>query len=94
MNGLDVDYEEKIHENLNKNPLGFHQTEIIALLALDLLSVSQNIINPVTDEPFKIKFGKIIEEFPKCNELFCRFSLWHGSRWNCGKQKFSILFIW
>ena len=51
--------DEEMNENIDKNPLGLHQTEIIASLALDLLSVSQNIINPVTNEPFKIKFGKI-----------------------------------
>ena len=51
---LDDDMVEKI----DKNPLRLHQTEIIALLALDLLKASQNIINPVTKEPFNVKFGK------------------------------------
>ncbi|CAF0865964.1 unnamed protein product [Adineta steineri] len=40
-----------------KNPHGFHQTEIIAYLALDLLNASKSIINPVTNQPFKVKFG-------------------------------------
>jgi len=48
-----------MNENTDKNPLGLHQTEIIASLALDLLSVSQKVVNPVTNEPFKIKVGKI-----------------------------------
>ncbi|CAF0866327.1 unnamed protein product [Adineta ricciae] len=41
----------------SKNPLGFHQTEIIAFLALDLLDASAHIINPITQKPFKVKFG-------------------------------------
>ena len=52
------DPEEEIPEKVDKNPLGLHQTEIIALLALDLLNATQHIINPVTNEPFNVKFGK------------------------------------
>ena len=50
--------DEDMVEKIDKNPLRLHQTEIIALLALDLLKASQNIINPVTKEPFNVKFGK------------------------------------
>jgi len=53
------DEQEDMNENTDKNPLGLHQTEIIASLALDLLSVSQKVVNPVTNEPFKIKIGEI-----------------------------------
>ena len=52
------DLDEEIPEKIDKNPLGLHQTEIIALLAIDLLNASQNIINPVTNQPFNVKFGK------------------------------------
>ncbi len=55
----DDEEDEEMKENIDKNPLGLHQTEIIASLALDLLNESQNIINPVTNEPFKVKIGKI-----------------------------------
>ena len=54
-----TDSEGEMDEKTDKNPLGLHQTEVIASLALDLLNASQDIINPVTEEPFKVKIGKI-----------------------------------
>jgi hypothetical protein len=51
------DEQEETNESMDKNPLGLHQTEIIASLALDLLDITQTIINPITNEPFRAKFG-------------------------------------
>ena len=48
---------DESNKKIDKNPLGLHQTEIIASLALDLLNASEHIINPVTREPFNVKFG-------------------------------------
>lgn len=48
---------DESNKKVDKNPLGLHQTEIIASLALDLLNASEHIINPVTKEPFNVKFG-------------------------------------
>lgn len=45
------------NDKVDKNPLGLHQTEIIASLALNLLEVTRTLINPITQEPFKVKFG-------------------------------------
>ena len=50
--------------SFDKNPLGLHQTEIIASLALDLLCIGKKIINPITNEPFKTKFGISMACFP------------------------------
>lgn len=51
------DLDEETPDKIDKNPLGLHQTEIIALLAIDLLNASQKIINPLTNQPFSVKFG-------------------------------------
>jgi hypothetical protein len=41
-----------------KNPLGLNQAEIIAGLALDLLKSSKKVVNPITKQPFRVKFGR------------------------------------
>jgi hypothetical protein len=41
-----------------KNPLGLNQAEIIAGLALEMLKRSKNLINPTTNQPFRLKLGK------------------------------------
>lgn len=41
-----------------KNPLGLNQGEVIAGLALELVKSSKRLINPVTQEPFRVKIGK------------------------------------
>lgn len=78
-----------------KNPLGLNQAEIVAGLALDLVKHSRRVINPVTKQPFRVKFGRKLS-------LFCffisfsdenRFSFWFGCWWNCRSEEFSILFI-
>lgn len=46
-----------------KNPLGLNQAEIIAALSLDLVKNSKRVINPVTKQPFRVKFGRE-KEFP------------------------------
>jgi hypothetical protein len=51
--------EENMDEEVDKNPSGLNQSEIVASLALDLLNVCQNIVNPITNAPFKVKIGKI-----------------------------------
>lgn len=56
------DFQDTTNKDFDKNPLGLHQTEIIAFLALDLLNASQQIINPITNEPFQIKFGRKIKK--------------------------------
>ncbi|CAF1586753.1 unnamed protein product, partial [Didymodactylos carnosus] len=40
-----------------KNALNLNQAEVIAGLALELLKNSKNIINPITKQPFRVKFG-------------------------------------
>ncbi len=47
-----------------KNPLGLNQAEIVAGLALELLKSSKRVINPVTKQPFRVKFGKKKSSFP------------------------------
>jgi hypothetical protein len=62
-NSLGVDNDElaiETYEQIDKNPMKLHQTEIIALLALDLLNACQQIINPLTNQPFNVKFGRHI----------------------------------
>jgi hypothetical protein len=51
-----------------KNPLGLNQAEIIAGLALELVKNTKRVINPVTKQPFRVKFGrkKKIFSFPVC----------------------------
>ncbi len=41
-----------------KNPLGLNQVEIIAGLSLELVKSSKRVINPMTKQPFRVKFGK------------------------------------
>jgi hypothetical protein len=43
-----------------KNPLGLNQAEVVAGLALDLVKSSKKVINPVTKQPFRVKFGRNI----------------------------------
>jgi hypothetical protein len=43
-----------------KNPLGLNQAEIIAGLALELVKSSKRVINPVTKQSFRVKFGRKI----------------------------------
>ncbi|CAF2423788.1 unnamed protein product [Rotaria sp. Silwood2] len=40
-----------------KNPLGLNQAEIIAGLSLDLVKSSKRLINPMTEQPFRVKIG-------------------------------------
>ncbi len=41
-----------------KNPLGLNQAEVIAALSLELVKNIKRVINPVTKQPFRVKFGK------------------------------------
>lgn len=41
-----------------KNPYDLNQAEIISLVALELMEASQSVINPLTKQPFRIKFGE------------------------------------
>ena len=41
-----------------KNPLGLNQAEIVAGLALELVKSSKKVINPITKQPFRVKFGR------------------------------------
>ena len=41
-----------------KNPLGLNQAEVIAALSLELVKSVKRVINPVTKQPFRVKFGK------------------------------------
>ncbi|CAF0824330.1 unnamed protein product [Adineta ricciae] len=41
----------------SKNPYNFNQAEIICALALELLTASRSMINPLTRQPFRMKFG-------------------------------------
>lgn len=43
-----------------KNPLGLNHAEIVAGLALELVKSSKRVINPVTKQPFRVKFGRMI----------------------------------
>ncbi|CAF3425569.1 unnamed protein product [Rotaria sp. Silwood1] len=40
-----------------KNPLGLNQAEIIAGLSLDLVKSAKRLINPMTQQPFRVKIG-------------------------------------
>ena len=80
-----------------KNPLGLNQTEVVASLALDLVKSSKKVINPITKQPFRVKFGR--NRFSSCLISFVffiinRFSFWSSCWWNSRCKKFSILFIW
>ncbi len=41
-----------------KNPCGLNQSEIICALALELVTASRSVINPLTKQPFRMKFGE------------------------------------
>jgi hypothetical protein len=41
-----------------KNPLGLNQAEVIAALSLELVKSARKVINPVTKQPFRVKFGR------------------------------------
>jgi hypothetical protein len=43
-----------------KNPLGLNQAEIVAGLALELVKNAKRVINPLTKQPFRVKFGRKI----------------------------------
>ena len=43
-----------------KNPLGLNHAELVAGLALELVKSSKRVINPVTKQPFRVKFGRRI----------------------------------
>ncbi|CAF3725651.1 unnamed protein product [Adineta steineri] len=49
-------YSDELNSDL-KNPLGLNQAEIVAGLALEMVKSSTTVINPITEEPFRIKFG-------------------------------------
>ena len=49
----------------SKNPCGLNQAEIICAVALEMLTAARSVINPLTNEPFRIKFG---ESFLSCNK--------------------------
>ena len=53
-----------------KNPLGLNQAEIIAGLALELVKSSKRVINPVTKQPFRVKFGRKSSFSPDLLVLF------------------------
>ncbi|CAF1120486.1 unnamed protein product [Adineta steineri] len=40
-----------------KNPYDMNQAEIICALALELMTASRSVINPLTKQPFRMKFG-------------------------------------
>ena len=78
-----------------KNPLGLNQAEIIAALSLELVKNSKRVINPVTKQPFRVKFGRDNDFLPSFVHRWIklRFSFRSSSRWNCWRKKFSILFV-
>jgi hypothetical protein len=41
-----------------KNPCALNQSEIICALALELVAASRSVINPLTKQPFRMKFGE------------------------------------
>jgi hypothetical protein len=41
-----------------KNPYDLNQAEIICALALELMAASRSVINPLTKQPFRMKFGE------------------------------------
>jgi len=41
-----------------KNPYDLNQAEIICALALELAAASRSVINPLTKQPFRMKFGE------------------------------------
>lgn len=41
-----------------KNPCDMNQAEVICALALDLMAASRSVINPLTKQPFRLKFGE------------------------------------
>lgn len=49
-------FSEELNSDM-KNPLGLNQAEVIAGLALDLVKSAKRVINPVTKQPFRVKFG-------------------------------------
>ncbi len=49
-----------------KNPLGLNQAEIIAGLSLELVKSSKMVINPITKQPFRVKFGRKISSSCFC----------------------------
>lgn len=40
-----------------KNPLGLNQAEVIAGLSLELAKSAKRVINPLTQQPFRVKIG-------------------------------------
>lgn len=79
-----------------KNPLGLNQAEIIASLSLELVKNSKRVISPITNQPFRVKFGKKKFFFflTKLFQILIRFSFGSGCWWNCWSQKFSVLSVW
>lgn len=67
--------DDEMNENTDKNPSGLHQTEIIASLALNLRDVARTLINPITHEPFRVKFGNRspLFHFPSSFDLHTGF---------------------
>ena len=53
-----------------KNPLGLSHAEVIAGLALELVKSSKRVINPVTKQPFRVKFGRIVL-LPSLSSIHC-----------------------
>jgi hypothetical protein len=41
-----------------KNPYDLNQAEIICALALEMVAASRSVINPLTKQPFRMKFGE------------------------------------
>lgn len=54
-----MSFSEELNNDM-KNPLGLNQAEVIAGLALDLVKSAKRVINPVTKQPFRVKFGKTL----------------------------------
>jgi len=74
-----------------KNPFDLNQVEIICALALELMKDLQSVINPLTRQPFRMKFGEsfVIET----SHIICtnRFSLGSNCWWDRWKSQLSVL---
>ncbi|UJR23271.1 hypothetical protein I4U23_026289 [Adineta vaga] len=51
-----VAFSDELNSDL-KNPLGLNQAELIAGLAIEMLSSAKSVINPMTQQSFRIKIG-------------------------------------
>lgn len=82
-----------------KNPLGLNQAEIVASLAIELVKSVKRVINPITKESFRVKFGRKRKHPSHLLLIFFsfvynRFSFWTSCWWNSWCEELSVLSIW